>query len=130
MEELFFRGGWVFMSLLSIILVLVLGMSILSGLSIMRSKVRNPKQITRRITYIKEIGLFACITGILAQLISLFSAFKAIEFGTIEITTSQIWSGFKVSIITSIYGLLIYVLTVVIWFVLYKTLLNKTINSA
>lgn len=63
---------------------------------------------------IKSIGLLAMITGIFGQLIGLFDAFKIIEqMGTVA--PSMLMGGLKVSMITTLYGVFIYIISYLIW---------------
>jgi len=109
MLELFQTGGMLFMSILTIQLVIVLLLSA-------RYAMKPVKQIAG-LDLIRSIGLLAAVTGILAQLIGLFSAFRSIEIAG-SVSPVMLASGLRVSSITSIYGLLIYAIALVIWSVL------------
>ena len=69
----------------------------------------------RRIGYGKSIGLFAMITGILGQLIGFYQAFSAIEKAG-DISPSLVYGGIKVSMISTLYGISIYLISLMIWF--------------
>jgi hypothetical protein len=72
-------------------------------------------EVKRRLDYVKFFGLLALVTGVLGQLIGMFMAFQAIEqIG--EVSQAMLAGGLKVSSITSIYGMLIFVVTRLIWF--------------
>lgn len=61
----------------------------------------------------KELGLLALAVGFLGQLIGLFGAFEGIEqMG--GVSQAMLAGGLKVSSITSIYGLLIYIVSLLI----------------
>lgn len=66
---------------------------------------------------IKSIGLFALVTGVFAQLIGIFSAFQFIEKAG-SVTPALLAGGLKVSMITTIYGVLIFLISYGIWFAL------------
>lgn len=92
-------GGMLFMSILSILLLVVF---ILSGRYMMKAD-----KLPGDISLIRSVGLFAAIFGVLGQLIGLFSAFQAIEqMGSVS--PAMLAGGLKVSSITTIYGLIIY----------------------
>jgi len=62
---------------------------------------------------VKELGMLALAIGFLGQLIGLFGAFEGIEqMG--GVSQAMLAGGLKVSSITSIYGLLIYTVGMVI----------------
>lgn len=95
MLDLFYEGGTLFMTILTILL-----------LGVIVSFWKYPK-------WTKEIGLLALSFGILGQIIGLYSAFKGIEqMG--EVSQQMMAGGLKVSSITTIYGLLIYILSIVL----------------
>lgn len=87
-------GGPLFMSILTLILILLLGAAILK------------KEV-------KEIGLLALAFGFLGQLIGLMGAFEGIE-AMGGVSQSVLAGGLKVSSITSIYGMLIYTIGLII----------------
>lgn len=61
----------------------------------------------------KELGILALATGVLGQIIGLYSAFKGIEqMG--EVSQSMMVGGLKVSTITTMYGILIYIISVLL----------------
>ena len=77
-------------------------------------KKQNFKQQLR---YVKSLGLFTMITGILGQLIGLFSAFTAIEAAG-DVSPAMLAGGLKISMITSLTGIVIYLISIIIWFLL------------
>ena len=62
---------------------------------------------------VKEIGLLALAIGFLGQLIGLMGAFEGIE-AMGGVSQSMLAGGLKVSSITSIYGLLIYIISLIV----------------
>ena len=104
--NLFQMGGILFMSMLTIILIGVLIATVLYWVK----KESTPGHLD----LIKSVGLLAFIVGILGQMIGLFSAFEAIErMGSIS--PSMLAGGLKVSSITTIYGLIIYAVSLLLW---------------
>ncbi|CAD5258092.1 MULTISPECIES: MotA/TolQ/ExbB proton channel family protein [unclassified Imperialibacter] len=114
MFELFWMGGIEFMSVLTLMFLAALIFSGLSASDIF-SKGLKGDEVKRRLDYVKFFGLLALVTGVLGQLIGMFMAFQAIEqIG--EVSQAMLAGGLKVSSITSIYGMLIFVITRLIWF--------------
>jgi hypothetical protein len=65
-------------------------------------------------------GLFSLITGIVGQMIGLYSMFSAIKGVTAngeEIVPELVFGGIKVTMIVTIYGLIIYLFSILLWFV-------------
>jgi len=78
---------------------------------------KNYEKLRSKIGYIKSVGLFAMIVGILGQLMGLFQAFQAIEkMG--DVSPALLAGGIKVSMITTLYGIIIYAISLLIWFVM------------
>lgn len=63
--------------------------------------------------WVKEIGLLALATGIICELLGLFSAFGAIQAAG-DISMGLLAGGLRVACIPIIYGLLIYAASLVI----------------
>jgi biopolymer transport protein ExbB/TolQ len=79
-----------------------------------------------RIRHIRSFGLFGMITGILGQLIGLYQAFAVIE-EVGDISLSLLMGGLKVSMITTFYGIFIFLLSLLIWFIL-DFILSRKVN--
>ena len=95
MLELFYQGGTLFMSLLTILLI-----------ALIVSAFKFPE-------WINEIDLLALAVGALGQIIGLYGAFKAIEeMG--QVSQQMMAGGLRVSSITTMYGLIIYIISLVI----------------
>ena len=96
MTDLFYQGGVLFMSILSI-----LALTSLAGIVL-----HIMKKVKLR--FVKEVGLLALVVGILGQLIGLFQAFQALESFDVQANTAMIMGGLKVSMITTLFGILIF----------------------
>ena len=93
MMDLFYQGGPLFMSILSFLLLGVLWTAWKGG-------------------PLKELGLLALAIGILGQLIGIYDAFSVFE--TTEISSALLAGGLKVSLTTTLYGLVIYIVSLVL----------------
>jgi hypothetical protein len=114
MKNLFFMGGTLFMSILTMLLVLMIAWFIYHLVVVFYSKGLSFEIVLRRMAYGKSIGLFAMITGIFGQLIGLYEAFTAIEKAG-DISPALVYAGIKVSMITTLYGITIYLISLLIW---------------
>jgi hypothetical protein len=117
MFNLFYMGGKGFMSILSILLLLVIIATVYTATGITNDKIGSIESFKLRASYIRGVGLFAMITGILGQLIGLYQAFIAIEEAA-DISPAMVFGGLKVSMITTLYGIFIYLFSLVLWFVM------------
>ncbi|HYX09930.1 MAG TPA: MotA/TolQ/ExbB proton channel family protein [Bacteroidales bacterium] len=127
MKEIFFMGGPLFMSILTLLFIGMVAWAIYQALPVLRNEELIFGKIKMRLKHIRSIGLFAMITGILGQLIGLYEAFSAIERAG-DISPGLVYSGLKVSMITTLYGIFIYLISLILWFVL-DYLLSKKMTS-
>jgi biopolymer transport protein ExbB/TolQ len=63
--------------------------------------------------WVKEIGLLALMTGILGTLLGMMSAAASIQMAG-DVSTGLLWGGIKVALITTMYGMFIYLASLVI----------------
>lgn len=110
MFELFVMGGTLFMSLVTLAFVGAIVVAIKSALSIFGGNAGDA--IHRQLGFIKSAGLLALVLGVLGQLIGLYSAFEAIE-QMLTVAPAMLAGGLKVSSITTIWGLICYVLSLI-----------------
>ena len=96
MIDLFLEGGLLFMSLLTLLLA-----------GVIYTAVKGEKSL-------KIFGLLALTTGILGQLIGIFQMYEGIVSMGGEISQAMLAGGLRVSSITTIYGLLIYSISLII----------------
>ncbi|XOV93198.1 MAG: MotA/TolQ/ExbB proton channel family protein [Bacteroidota bacterium] len=114
MFELFYMGGTLFMSILTIIFVAMIAITVINGIPVIKGEIESSEG-RAKISYIKSVGQFALVIGILGQLIGLTDAFRAIEAAG-DVSPSLVYGGLKVSMITTLYGFTIYVISYLIWF--------------
>ncbi|MGB0837215.1 MAG: MotA/TolQ/ExbB proton channel family protein [Flavobacteriaceae bacterium] len=99
MLDLFYQGGLLFMSLLTI--------SFIAGIAIIVRSIMK-KQVDE-ITVVSRIGLFALVLGVFGQLIGLYSAFSTLqEVGSVS--PQMLYGGLRVSMIPTLYGALIFLI--------------------
>jgi len=115
------------MSILTLLFIGMVAWAIYQALPVLRNEELIFGKIKMRLKHIRSIGLFAMITGILGQLIGLYEAFSAIERAG-DISPGLVYSGLKVSMITTLYGIFIYLISLILWFVL-DYLLSKKMTS-
>lgn len=104
------------MSVLSIAFTTILAATVLNIIRLSKDNYIPAKQILI-IKDIKAIGVFAIVWGIFGQSIGLFSAFQAIEAAA-DISPAMIYGGLKVSMITTLYGSFIFLLSWLIYLIM------------
>lgn len=107
MIDLLFEGGILFMSILTIVLATTCGIFVFHLLR----KTTDESQIQP----IKSIGLFALVFGLLGQFIGLYSALQHIS-QVESVSSAMLAGGIRVSSITTIYGMIIFLLSYLMWF--------------
>lgn len=63
--------------------------------------------------WVKEIGLIALVFGFLGTILGLLQMSDVLA-GNSDIASNIIWGGFKVTLITSIYGIIIYIVSLIL----------------
>jgi hypothetical protein len=110
MIDLFYKGGPLFMGILTIIFLIMLSLS--AALFFRGASVGGKVDLISS-DLIKQIGLFALIFGIFGQLLGLYQAFNAIQqMGTVS--PALLAGGLQVSMITTIYGVIIFMCSLVL----------------
>ena len=102
------------MGMLSVVLLVVLVIAVFVVISIDGDE---PDLFSKRLSYIKSLGLFALVLGMLGQFLGLFQAFQIIGSG-MELSPAIIANGVKVSLVTTIYGAIIFLVSYLLWFAL------------
>jgi len=117
MKQLFYEGGLLFMSILTIILIVLVAWAIYHFMPVLLKKGSSSSKTRARLKYIKTIGSFALIFGIFGQLIGLYQAFNIIQ--DLEgVSPALLMGGLKVSMITTFYGIVIYMFSLILWMIL------------
>lgn len=121
MTNLFNRGGPIFMSMLSIILLIIITISVFIILAFCLKKT---KRSDKKLYALRHLGYMALVFGLLGQIVGLFTAFKAVKMGEVISTPNVFIDGFKVSMITSAYGLFIFSLAILLYWLFNRFLLH------
>jgi biopolymer transport protein ExbB/TolQ len=117
MFDLFYMGGPLFMGILTILLFAALAITGFNLFLLIRRDYRDIESLRKRVVYIKAIGTVALATGFLGQMLGLFQAFGVIEDAG-NVSTSLLASGLKISMISPLYGIAIFILSWLLWLLL------------
>lgn len=110
MFDLFYAGGPLFMGILTIILIALIATAVYSFIRIKRDG-SGPQSVS----LVKEIGIFGFVFGIFGQFLGLYQAFTAIEAAG-DVSPALLAGGLKVSMITTLYGMIIFVIAWLLYF--------------
>ena len=125
---MFYMGGTLFMSILTIVLSLMIMYTILQAYRLIRAERDDLPRIKSGMVHIKSIGFFALVSGIFGQLIGVYEAFQAIEKAG-DISPAMIFGGIKVSMIAPLYGLFIYLLGLLMYIIM-DLITNRKMNPS
>ena len=112
------------MGILTILLFIVIVLSVYFFYLIIRKEYKSLDLTIKKLKFIKTTGIFALVTGILGQLIGLYSAFTYIEAAR-EISPAVLTGGLRISMITTIYGMIIFLISYLLWAALYYSTTKK-----
>jgi len=127
MLDLFYQGG-VFMPILTLLFLAILAMAVYRGIQITKGEVDFATTFRHQLTHIKSMGLFTLIFGIFGQLMGLYQAFSFIETAG-AISPALLASGLKVSIISTLYGIIIFLISYLAWLGLDYYLAGKEMKA-
>ncbi len=120
MKDLFIKGGPFFMGLETILFIITTAWFIYHFVVFYSAKELNLPKALQRLGYGKILGLFTLMVGITGQMIGFIAMFDAIEVGTANgqiIKPVMIYGAIKATMYVTIYGLLIYSISLLLWFV-------------
>ncbi len=103
------------MGILTLVLLVVLALAVWNAVSVLKGETTDRERQLERFSYLKSAGLFGLICGILWQMIGLYQAFGAIQ-QVESISPAMLAGGLRVSTISTIYGMLIFLLAYLVWF--------------
>jgi hypothetical protein len=116
MKDLFLMGGYEFMSFLTLELIIATAWIIYQFVKGYNAKQPNQEKILRKIGYGKSMGVFALVTGFLGQMIGLSGMFEVIAENSDFVVPYMIYDAIRVTMISATYGVLIFLFTMILWF--------------
>ena len=120
MKELFIMGGTPFMSALLVLLIISIAWVVYHFIVAYNSKQTDKVTSLQKLGYGKSIGLFALLTGVLGQMIGLNAMCDALYDLYASGNTYRpdvLFNALRATTIVTISGILIYLLSILLWFV-------------
>lgn len=131
-KELFYLGGVVFMVMLTILFIIIIAwLTYLFVLAYYSKKVNIDKAL-HRLGYGKTLGLFTLICGICGSMLGFYSMFFLTEDITengMKPVPELVFEGIRDSMIVAIYGLIIYLFSLLYWFSAISLIKKKQLTS-
>jgi hypothetical protein len=115
----------VFTGILTLVLIILFVWFIYYIIPVLKNATEKFSNLKGKLKHLKSIGLFGLITGVLFQLISIYSIISAIEEAG-DINPGLVISSLKISMIPMIYGIAIYLLSLILWIISDMLLKKKT----
>ena len=123
MNEVIVTGGLLGMSIILILGITILVISILA--TARRIMHQEYSQLDEKLMLsIKSLGGIACLAGLFFQTVGLYEAFQAIQAAT-DISAIIVMKGVFVSFYTTMFGLGVFFVSMIIWYILKVTAGNK-----
>jgi len=123
MYEIHLVGGMQFMAPLTLILLINLGLIGFVLFAIIQKKSTNSKTLE----LIRQLGGLALAWGVFSTVVGLFFAFGALEEMKDTVPFEVIMGGLKVALITALYGMIIFLISLVAYIGL--NFLNKNASA-
>lgn len=114
MVHYFVEGGIWFMGTLSILFLVILSLSVKAGTLAFKSASAHADRIKNLSGYIKSIALFTLVFGIFGQILGLMDIFDYLADADIELASSVLAKGIKITCWPTIYGIVIYLVSILI----------------
>jgi len=96
MTELFYMGDYIVMTIVTILLALVF-----------LAAWKAPR-------WVKDLGRLALVAGFWGSMLGMYLAFETLSEHADEISTGVIYGGFRASLIAPMYGMIVYIIAVII----------------
>jgi biopolymer transport protein ExbB/TolQ len=113
------------MGILSLLFLIMLINAGYCGSKIIWGTIRHETVFRHRLKQIKSVGLFTLIVGIFCQLIGLYQVFSYI--GKVNtISPILLGPGLRITLIPTLYGFIIFLISYIIWFAMDASVSRKT----
>lgn len=108
------EGGIVFMSILTLLFLLIMGLSVFTGIFVFRSKASNSEKAKNLLGHIKSLALFTLAFAVLSQIIGLVDIFGYLANKDPNLAAPVLAKGIKLTFHPTMYGLIIYLTSILI----------------
>ena len=114
MKVFFIEGGLVSMSILTLLFLLILGLSVFAGIKVFRSTGSNQKTAKMHVDHIKSLALFALAFAVFSQILGLVNVFDYLANKDADVASSVLSQAIKLTFHPTMYGLIIYLSSILI----------------
>jgi hypothetical protein len=114
MTQFFVEGGLVFMGILTLLFLLIIGLSVLASISAFKAPNWNPEKADKLLGYVKSVALFTLAFAVFSQILGLVNIFGYLADKNAQVASSALASGIKLTFHPTLYGLIIYLVSILI----------------
>ena len=114
MKVFFIEGGLVSMSILTLLFLLILGLSIFAEITVLRSTAGKQEKAMNTIAYIKSLALFTLAFAVFSQILGLVNVFDYLANKDADVASSVLSQAIKLTFHPTMYGLIIYLSSILI----------------
>ncbi len=101
------------MGILTILLFIIIILSFYFFYLVIRKEYKDLNLLVKKLKFIRVTGVVALTTGLLGQLIGLYHGLSVMQQAPIS---SQLFAaGFRISMITTMYGMIIFLISYLLW---------------
>ncbi len=102
------------MSILTLLFLIIIGLATVAGISLFNPSNLNSDKAKYLLRMIWSVALFTLTFGILSQILGLINVFSYLENENAKIASSVLAKGIKLTFHPTLYGLLIYLVSILI----------------
>lgn len=110
----FAEGNYWFMGTLSLLFLVILSLAVVALTMVFKSTSRYTDQIVNLSGYIKSVALFTLVCAIFFQILGLVDVFDYLAHKDSQVAASILAKGIKITFWPTIYGIIIYLVSILI----------------
>jgi len=114
MVRFFAEGNYWFMGTLSLLFLVILSLTVVALTMAFKSTSRYAEQIVNLSGYIKSVALFTLVCAIFFQILGLVDVFDYLAHKESQLAASILAKGIKITFWPTIYGIVIYLVSILI----------------
>lgn len=114
MTSFLFEGGIVFMSILTLLFLAILSLAVIAGISAFRSDEKSIVKAKTILGHLKSLALFALVFAVFSQILGLVDIFGYLADEDANTASSVLAKGIKLTFHPTLYGLIIYLSSILI----------------
>ncbi len=108
------EGGIWFMGTLSVLFLVILSISVMAARLAIKSTAEHADKIKKLVGYIKSVALFTLVFAIFSQILGLVQIFDYLGNTNSEISPNILANAIKITCWTTVYGIIIYLVSILI----------------